>query len=91
MFNILYQKGNANQSNTEIPSHSSQNDHQQEHKQQQQMLVRMWGKKNPHMLLERMEDSATTMEISMEFHQKTKTRPSLLPCYITLGHIAERV
>jgi hypothetical protein len=34
MFNILNHKVNANQNNTEIPSHPSQNGYYQENKQQ---------------------------------------------------------
>jgi hypothetical protein len=46
MLNIPGHKGNANQNDTEIPPHSSH----QEHKQQ--MLARMWGKKKkPYTLL----------------------------------------
>jgi hypothetical protein len=41
-FNILSHQGNANQNDTEIPSHSSQNGSHQEHKQQL-MLARMQG------------------------------------------------
>jgi hypothetical protein len=39
----LSHKGNANQNDTEIPSHPSQNGYHQENKKQQ-MLVRIWGK-----------------------------------------------
>jgi hypothetical protein len=44
MFNILSHDGNANQNNTEIPPHPSQDDSHQENKQQW-MLARMveWG------------------------------------------------
>jgi hypothetical protein len=44
MFNILSHQGNANQHDTEIPPHPTQNGHHQENKHQ--MLVRMqmgWG------------------------------------------------
>jgi hypothetical protein len=45
MFNILSHKGNANQNDTEIPSHPSQNGCHQESKQQ--MLAKeMRGKKD---------------------------------------------
>jgi hypothetical protein len=33
MFNIFTHKGNANQNDTEIPSHPTQNDYNQENKQ----------------------------------------------------------
>jgi hypothetical protein len=36
------------------------------------MLVRMWGKRNPHTLLVRMEISTTTMGNSMEAPKKLK-------------------
>jgi hypothetical protein len=47
MFNILSHKENANQNNTKIPSHLSQIGNQQGNKQQQ-MLARMWRKRNLH-------------------------------------------
>jgi hypothetical protein len=47
MFNIHSHKGNANQIYTKIPSQPSQIGHRQE-KEQQQMLVRVGQKKNPH-------------------------------------------
>jgi hypothetical protein len=43
MFNIFSLRENANQNNTEIPSHSSQNNYHQE-KKQQEMLARVWEK-----------------------------------------------
>jgi hypothetical protein len=43
-------KGNASQNHNKIPSHSSKNSYCQEH-HQQQMLVRMRGKRNPYTLL----------------------------------------
>jgi hypothetical protein len=49
MLTILCHKGNANQNDTEIPRHSIQNGYHQEHKQQ--VLVRMWGKRNTSTLL----------------------------------------
>jgi hypothetical protein len=48
--NILGHKGNANQNYIKILSHSSQNGYNQEYRQQQ-MLAKMWGKRNPHTLL----------------------------------------
>jgi hypothetical protein len=33
---------------------------------QQQMLARMWGKRNPHILLVGMQTSITTLESNME-------------------------
>jgi alpha/beta superfamily hydrolase len=50
MCNLFGHKGNANQNDIEIPPHPSQNGYHQEHKQQQ-MLARMWRKKNTSTLL----------------------------------------
>jgi hypothetical protein len=47
MFTILSHKGNANQSNTEIPSHPSHNGYIQENKQSQ-TLLRIRGKWDPY-------------------------------------------
>jgi hypothetical protein len=44
-------KGNENQNHTKIPPHPGYNSHHQK-QHQQQLLVRMWGKRNPHSLLE---------------------------------------
>jgi hypothetical protein len=41
-----WHKWNANQNHIKIPSHSCENGYHQEHKQQQ-MLARIWGKKEP--------------------------------------------
>jgi hypothetical protein len=46
MFNMPGHKGNANQNHIKIPPHSCYNDYHQEHKQQQ-ILARLWGKRNP--------------------------------------------
>jgi hypothetical protein len=40
---------NANQNHVKIPPHSCYNGYHKEH-HQKQMLVRMWGKRNPHTL-----------------------------------------
>jgi hypothetical protein len=50
MLTIHGHKGNANQNNTKIPPHSCYNGYQQE-QHQQQMLVRLQGKRNPHTLM----------------------------------------
>jgi hypothetical protein len=55
----------------EISSHSSQNGDHQEHKQQQ-MLVRMPGKKEPYNCWWACDISATATESSMEFLKKLK-------------------
>jgi hypothetical protein len=57
----------ANQNDTEIPSHLSQNSPHQENKQQQ-ILPRMRGKRKPYTLLLGMQTRAATMEISTETH-----------------------
>jgi hypothetical protein len=49
MLNTLSHKRNANQNDTEISCHPSQNGNHQEH--HQQMLARMQGKMNPYSLL----------------------------------------
>jgi hypothetical protein len=50
MFNILTHKRNANQNHIEILSYSNQNGCHQENKQQQ-MLVKMQGKRKSYPLL----------------------------------------
>jgi hypothetical protein len=59
-------KENANQNYIKIPPHSS-------HKQQQ-MLARMWEKRNP---VGGNVNDTTTMENSMEAPQKTKNRTAI--------------
>jgi hypothetical protein len=46
IFNILSHKGNANQNYIKIPPHSYYNGYHQEY-EEQEILLRMWGKKNP--------------------------------------------
>jgi hypothetical protein len=53
MFNIFNHKENRNQSNIEISAHLMQNGYHQENKQQQ-MLVRIWKKRNTYTLLAEM-------------------------------------
>jgi hypothetical protein len=65
MVTISSHKGNANQSHTKTPPHPYLNSHHQKH-QQQQVLVRMWGKSNPCTLLVGMQASAATLENNME-------------------------
>jgi hypothetical protein len=65
-----------NQNHIKIPPHSSQNGYHQKHKQQQ-MLVRMQGKKNPYTMLVGMQTNTSTMESSMEIPQKTKNRTAI--------------
>jgi hypothetical protein len=47
IFTISNHKGNANQNHAKILSHPCYNCHHQKH-HHQQMLARMWGKRNPH-------------------------------------------
>jgi hypothetical protein len=49
LLNIHGNERSANPNHSTITPHSFQNSHHQEHKQQ--MLVRMWGEKNPHTVL----------------------------------------
>ena len=50
MFNITNHQGNVNQNHSEIALHICQNgQHQKQHKQQ--ILARMWRKRNPCTLL----------------------------------------
>jgi hypothetical protein len=72
MFNILIYKGDANQNDTRILSYPSHWLYQQN--KQQQMQVRMQGKRIPCTLLVGMQISAITIEISMEVPQNTKSR-----------------
>jgi hypothetical protein len=47
MLNISDHKGNVNHNHIKIPPHSRQDGYHQENKQQQQqMLARMWRKRN---------------------------------------------
>jgi ABC-type taurine transport system ATPase subunit len=46
-------------------------------KKLQQMLLRIWGERNPHTLLVGIKIHATFMDISLEVHQKTKNRTIL--------------
>jgi hypothetical protein len=70
MFNIHSHQGNANQNNPEISSHTSQNGYDQKFRGQQ-MLVRMWRKKNTPSLLVALQADTTTLEISLAVPQKT--------------------
>jgi hypothetical protein len=65
MLTISFHKGNANQNHTKISPHPCQESYHQKH-QQQQVLVRMWGKRNPCTLLVGMQASTNTLEKNME-------------------------
>jgi hypothetical protein len=69
MFNILNHQGNANQNNLEIPPHTSQNGQDQKFRGQQ-MLARMWRKKDTPPLLVGLQAGTTTLEISLAVPQK---------------------
>ena len=51
-------------------THTGENDHHKEINKQ--VLVRLWRKGNPNVLLVGMQTGAATVENSMEFPQKTK-------------------
>jgi hypothetical protein len=61
MLTISDHKGNANQNHTKIPPHPCWNSHHQKH-HQQQMLVGMWGKRNPCTLLVGIQAATTTLK-----------------------------
>jgi hypothetical protein len=61
MLTISGHKRNANQNLTKIPPHPCLNSYHQKH-HQQQVLVKMWGKRNPCTLLVEMQAGATTLE-----------------------------
>jgi hypothetical protein len=69
MFNILRHQGNANQDHPEIPLHTS---HYGKDKKlrSQQMLVRMWRKRNTTSLLVGFQSGTTTLENSFAVSQK---------------------
>jgi hypothetical protein len=60
MLTISGLKGNAYQNHTKIPPHPCYNSYHQKH-QQQQVLVRMWAKRNLHTMLVRMHASVTSL------------------------------
>jgi hypothetical protein len=72
MFNFLSHQGNANQKYHEVPPHTSQNDNDQKLRRQQ-MLARMWRKRNTPPLLVGLQASTTTLEVSLLFLRKLKT------------------
>ena len=63
-------RGNANQNNPEIPSHTSQNGQNQKLRGQQ-MLERMWRKRNTPPLLVGLQAGKITLEIGLAIPQKT--------------------
>jgi hypothetical protein len=49
--------------------------HQKHH--QQQVLARIWGRRNPRVLLIGMQANATTLEKNVEASEKSKHRPAI--------------
>jgi hypothetical protein len=60
MLFISSHKGNENQNHTKTPPQPCWNSYHQKH--HQQVLVRMWKKRNPHTLLMGMQTSTTTLQ-----------------------------
>ena len=71
MFSILSYQGNASQNNTEIPPYTSQNGSDEKLRGQQQMLERMWGKRNTSPLVG-LQAGKTTLKISLAIPQKIR-------------------
>ena len=71
ILSITSHQRDANENHIEIPPHTVENGH---HKQinKQQVLVSLWRKGKPSALLVELQTSATTMENSVVFPQKTK-------------------
>jgi hypothetical protein len=69
IFNILSYQGNENQNGPEILLHTNQNGY---HKKLggQQMLARMWRKRNTPPLLVGLQVGTTTLEINLKVSQK---------------------
>jgi hypothetical protein len=65
MLTISSHKGNSNQNHTKILPHPYWNSYHQKY-HHHQVLVRMWGKKNPRTLQVGVQVSATTLENNME-------------------------
>ena len=69
MFNILNHQGNINQNTNEILPHTSQNGQDQKIRGQQ-MLERVWIKRNTPPLLVGRKTGKTTLEISLAVPHK---------------------
>jgi hypothetical protein len=89
MFNILNHQGNANQNNPEIPPHTSQNCKDQNFRQQQ-MLARMWRKRNTPPLLVGLQAYTTTLEVSLEVSQTIGHNTTRRSSNTSPGHITRR-
>ena len=80
---------NANQNHNVISPHICLFDdcHQKDHRQQ--MLARMWRKRNSSILLVGMLIGSATMETSMKFPQKMKNKTTMWQRNSTLGYISK--
>ena len=86
MLNITNHQGNANQNHSEISPHTCQNGyHQKDNKRQ--VLMKMWKKGNPSMLLVGMQFGTPTKENSREVPQKIKDRTTIGSSNSTSGYI----
>ena len=89
MFNILNHQGNVNQNNLEIPPHSSQNGQDQKLRWQQ-MLARMWRKRNTPPFWVGLQACTTTLEISLAVPQKIGHSTTGGSSNTSPGHISRR-
>ena len=71
MLKVTNHQRDVNQNDNMVPSHISQNDYRQQINKQQ-MLARVWRKRNTCVLLVEMQTGAATVKRSMEFPQNTK-------------------
>ena len=74
MFNVTQR--DANQNHDEVPPYNSQNGHHPK-VYKQEVLERLWRKRNPVTLLVGMSIGATTVENSMEIPQETQNRTTI--------------
>jgi hypothetical protein len=75
MFNILSHQGNANQNDPEVPPHTSQNGYNKKLRKQQ-MLARIWRKRNIPPLLVGLQAGTTTLEINLAVLHKVGNNSS---------------
>ena len=73
MLNITKHQGNANQNHNEISSHTSQNDQNQKDKKEQ-VLVKMWRKRNHCALLMKIQIGLAPAETNIKVLSKIKSR-----------------
>ena len=86
MFNNLSHQKNANQNNSEIPSHTYKNDQDQKH-WYQLTLERFGSKGNTPPFLLGVQTGTALLDISMVIAQKIKKQPTLRPSKTTFGYI----